>query len=267
MENLNYLKSLAYQKLYAAGICVLPVNPYSLSDILKVQLKRKSSYFDEWKKIVAPRTNGDIFSLAGLGEYTVYYNDDVENINYLVNHELARYMLNCSNEIAANNENIELLTIFIMSPPCIIKSLNIESVSDISVLCGIPAHKVRKYISEITETDDSQIINFENKIDRLFSNFIKTYKNSSLLRAARDKFINYSSVIVGEDLKSVKPNKDSEKSYRIVHSVYLEEGIGPYYHEHECDLIKNKINIMETSIKNAELANYKPCPKCIKKLM
>lgn len=246
------LKKVAYKFIITQRISSLPVDGCSLLGKLNIDFKPIDSVGDP---ILIP-DGQDSFTMYLKGSYTMFFNPGATINSYFILRELAAYVLKESGYNEITREVQEQLALLLMAPPCVVRELNIAGVPAIHEITQVPAHIIRKYI--YMYEDKSCDVGKEDIVLNLFDNYIKSKKHLPLADAIKAELLRLGQSIAEMDEKSYM------EEYKKLRLVYINDSSGAYYHEYDCKSIENDVNVNVTNIEQAERANYKPCPNCIK---
>lgn len=240
----------------------LPTNCYNIATqqlniVIKNSLQCKNDYKASSISDTPLRDNEAIYTLYK-GEYTIYYDEKNPYSNFFIAHEMAHHLLNHRSDDINKHHDVNLMAAMIVAPPHLIKKNKIHNSLQLATVCKIP--------SEVAET------------------YWKAYKKV-YLQSRRYATLKYAGIILSIAIltlgcmfigyRTISPihtqngytNAQSEirKDTEDNTLVYVTKS-GKKYHAKNCVYIKNKSNVTEINVDDAEMLGYEKCDVCFENI-
>lgn len=262
------LEQIAYNILYAVEAKGLPINVYDVAKKLNIKI----ATYESMKKygideLSAEKEKKNILFFAG-NEFIICYDENIKNCDYIIAKEISLYLLMAAEYKNPTEEQIELLTVFLLCPPTILNQLKIINISEISLICKIPPHIIKFYLPSIFDSPIDLKCRYTEQIQSNFSEFIKFINRKSIVEIIQEKTINWGVNYIENEISNsenltAKTVEEAQQAYNNWHQVYVDSNT-MQYHEYNCRCIRDKIDIDVSSIYNAEQSGFTPCSDCIK---
>lgn len=252
-----YLKEIAYNFLCSQKINSFSINVFDLLAGLKIRLtpcKAEDPILE----------NQDMVSILCADVYNIFYQKTLKMNDYRILYEFSKFLLKQNGYSNVQNSDRELLVLFIMAPPIILRELHLTTVYNISKTCNTPAHITQKYLHDLIKDEN-------NEYSLELKNNFKKYIHNHIHKASSDYFWNkvdsISEKLIKKEMDNPDPKlsdmkEDIKETYNLLHMVYLDPET-KLYHEYDCPGISDKIDITTDSIDHAKRDGYTACPECI----